>query len=1505
MRKPWPPPLLADSDSESSGDEEDLEPIIVESHEDPHLSSTGPPETGQVEDLFVEEEPSQDPVVIHAREYQLEMFEESLRRNIIVAMETGTGKTQVIQAELGKSISNKIVWFLAPTVALCEQQFKVLTSQIPAVQIKFLSGADGVDTWSNVRTWDDYLKNVRIVISTYQVLLDAICHAFVSIDRLSLIVFDEAHNCVGKHPGKKIMDRYREYKAASLPVPSILGLTASPIMRSELDGLERIEKTLDAICRSPTIHREELLSAVKRPDMCLAFYLPPGDVPWTSTMASLARVYHSLDIYQDPYIVRRRADKSERGRAELLRALEKRDTYTSRQMQSLLRKSMVIQQELGSWAADYFLSVTVTQFLESVKGNNTWFQEWGIEEKHYLAKALGTAEIPTPPPFEDDIAHTDISDKFKTLVQELSACTEGAMSIIFVREIATVAVLSHMLSVHPLMKDRFRIGTMIGANNRIGQKRDLGYIGKTSGYQDLDEFRKGRLNLLIATSVLEEGIDVPACNMVICFDKPDNLKAFIQRRGRARMRESKLLLLVGGPTCQLNEWTKLEEEMKNRYEEDMRQIQELAELESEKSEVKPLYIPTTGAKLDFDQAKSHLEHFCRSLSTRQHSQSQPYYIFEKRHLPWEDRAEIKATVLLPMSLPPELRRVESSGFWYSEKNASKDAAFQAFVAIYEAGLLNDNFMPLKDEILVGVETRAALTEAHQQWSPWTRIARAWDHPAEIYQRRLRLLDQEGDIICEFKASLPIKFPELSVIKIYWDKTTSWIIEAGEMEAVSMHDLSADQSPALIDLAYRHRRLIAKDTQQVLHFQSPTEEIPFQVLFGQKTIEEASFNNDTVIIRNSHGHPCFFEALLPYLDLALHVPSSLVDEPADQPWLVLKKWPRRRDFLHPFKEDPSSPPPKKPGQTAWPAYLCRVDSIDVPSVYFGTLIPSITHVVEVNLVAIELCETILKDVGFSDISLVITAISSPAANEASNYQRLEFLGDSILKMLTTATVTANHPLYPEGYLDAIKVNIVSNSRLYRSAIDTGLDKFIFTKKFTAAKWQPLYVEDLREAAGAETDEKRTMSTKTLADVIEALIGAAYLDGGMSKAMACLKIFIPEVKWLSLESACDALFKQTAISTELIAPLVPLEELLGYSFRNKNLLVEAATHSSFGLISSAGSCMERLEFLGDAVLDSIVVSLLWSHERELSQQEMHLLRTASVNADLLGFLGMEWSAEQEATNIVKKNKSAPTSPLTSPTLSSSSSSSTTTTPLPNPPSPSTTRPKPKVETQTTTARIPFFKFLRHVSAEMHAASSLATSRHAASRLPILAAIVNAQTYPWAALAALHIPKFFSDLFEAVLGAVWVDCGGCLDTCAHVAHRAGILPYLRRLLADAVDVLHPKNKLGELAAKRQLTVEYKVQARDSPAIHPPHVPADGSPGNETRDSDSELPRGDSGRELFCAIIIADEPIVEVGGGVSYEEIQTKAADAAYKILKERFEKEEVDAGKEVGEGIKEMAM
>jgi len=62
--------------------------------------------------------------------------------------------------------------------------------------------------------------------------------------------------------------------------------------------------------------------------------------------------------------------------------------------------------------------------------------------------------------------------------------------------------------------------------------------------QAVQSFREGKFNVLVSTSVTEEGFDTPACNVVVAFDEPDSLKSYIQMKGRARQEKSTFYILI-------------------------------------------------------------------------------------------------------------------------------------------------------------------------------------------------------------------------------------------------------------------------------------------------------------------------------------------------------------------------------------------------------------------------------------------------------------------------------------------------------------------------------------------------------------------------------------------------------------------------------------------------------------------------------------------------------------------------------------------------------------------------------------------------------------------------------------------------------------------------------------------------------------------------------------------------------------------------------------------------
>ena len=195
-------------------------------------------------------------------------------------------------------------------------------------------------------------------------------------------------------------------------------------------------------------------------------------------------------------------------------------------------------------------------------------------------------------------------------------------------------------------------------------------------------------------------------------------------------------------------------------------------------------------------------------------------------------------------------------------------------------------------------------------------------------------------------------------------------------------------------------------------------------------------------------------------------------------------------------------------------------------------------------------------------------------------------------------------------------------------------------------------------------------------------------------------------------------------------------------------------------------------------------------------------------------------------------------------------------------------------------------------MRTAQAATNTRYQALKDPITNLLDNGDHYPWSLLAALEAPKFFSDIIESIIGAIYIDTLGSIPACEAFLEKLGLLGYLRRVMQrgeGAVAVKHPKEELGVVADTER--VRYEVfRAKKEEA-------GEGRGKENRKEKEEEEEEEEEGKgELRCRVWVGERMVVEVGQGISGIEVETRGAEEAVRVLK--AEKEEgMDIDEEEG--------
>ena len=480
---------------------------------------------------------------VEARAYQLEAVDEALAGSMLLVLPTAAGKTAVSWMLIAEILQRNQGWvlFIAPTSALVDQHLKDLKKVIRNVEAISITG-------SNIpKKREEMWKTSRIIVATPQVVRNDVLNDILSLEECSLLILDEAHHSTGKHAMVQSAEMFNSSTKDGL----ILGATASPgsnsmiveeicsrlkierihirkadeqMLRNYLSGLEIQELLVNVPEKIKTLVTplELWINSIVNRERRLGRYVRTGPPSFGGLKEAMNRAQHSIKLGD----VRGYASVSNIATAMTLNHL----------INHLLTQ--------GITAAREFLDASSEMKNNPSKSIQNFHKDRRIIE---LKRSLTDME--------------EIHNKVGTvrrLVRHRLRRDPDSKVIVFASFRNTVESLEKALVDLRGVKSI----QMIGQSERSGKKG----LKPREQIEVLDKFRKGEYNVLVATSVAEEGLDIPSADLVIFYEPVASEIRTIQRRGRTgRHREGEVMVLIAEGTRDENMRKAAQKKEENMY----------------------------------------------------------------------------------------------------------------------------------------------------------------------------------------------------------------------------------------------------------------------------------------------------------------------------------------------------------------------------------------------------------------------------------------------------------------------------------------------------------------------------------------------------------------------------------------------------------------------------------------------------------------------------------------------------------------------------------------------------------------------------------------------------------------------------------------------------------------------------------------------------------------------------------------------------------------------------
>lgn len=476
------------------------------------------------------------PDTIEERAYQTNITNHAQDGNTLVVLPTGMGKTAVALRIAAERLAVGKVLMLAPTKPLVEQHVQYFSQNLLLADGDVVMFTGSNPPAKRVEIWG----RAKLCISTPEVIKNDLIAERYSLADVALLIVDECHRTVGNYAYVFIGERY----TATAAQPLILGMTASPGSDPEM---------VAEICGHLSI---TIVESRVETDSDVRAYVHEREIE-----------YRTVDLPEDLWLALSVLNGMIEDRLAILADLgywvPKREALSMKALNGVMAQ---VQSKMQQRDRTAYTAVSVHAELMKLKHGVTMTESQGTTAlKAYLSRlesegasgvgSKASKRICSDERFQRLLSLADNwerelhpkADEVVRIVHDQLTESPDSRIIVFATYRDGVSMLVAHLADAGVPAIRFVGQASRDAEKGLSQKEQIEAIRK---------FREGEFPVLVATSVGEEGLDIPATDLVVFYEAVPSEVRSIQRKGRTgRNSDGRIIVLITkGTTDETFRW---------------------------------------------------------------------------------------------------------------------------------------------------------------------------------------------------------------------------------------------------------------------------------------------------------------------------------------------------------------------------------------------------------------------------------------------------------------------------------------------------------------------------------------------------------------------------------------------------------------------------------------------------------------------------------------------------------------------------------------------------------------------------------------------------------------------------------------------------------------------------------------------------------------------------------------------------------------------------------------